>query len=164
MEVIHVKALVIYATRYGNTRKIAEAIGDGLKTALEVDVLDIEHVVAAQVVAADLLVIGGPTEAHGVTPPVKDFMRRIGGAFEGKTVATFDTRLAHARILTGSAASGIAAALRRSGAWMIEPAESFMVKGKEPELEAGQLARALAWGRELAMRMPTATPELVEAR
>lgn len=157
------KALVIYATRYGNTRKIAKAIGDGLDGALEVEVLDIEHALPAQIIAADLVVIGGPTEVHGVTPPVKEFMHRIGAGFEGKTVATFDTRLPQARILTGSAAIGIAAALRKAGAWMIEPAESFTVKGQEPQLEAGELARAVAWGRELATRMPTATPVMVGA-
>ena len=151
-------ALVIYATRYGNTKMVAQAIADGLKTGADVAVLDIEHVLPAQVVGADLVVIGGPTEAHGVTPPMKAFMRGVGRGFDGKPVATFDTRLPAARILTGSAAIGIAAMLRKAGAHVIEPAESFIVRGKEPQLEGGEQARALAWGRELVTRVPVAAP------
>ncbi len=158
------RALVIYGTRYGNTAKVAEAIGDGLKTVAGVDVMSIDQALPAHVVAADLVVVGGPTEAHGVTPPLKEFLRGMRGAFEGKHVAAFDTRLAAARLLTGSAAAGIAGALRKAGANVLEPEESFLVRGKEPQLEAGEVARALAWGRELALRMPAAATAAVGAR
>ena len=68
------KALVIYGTRYGNTQRVAEAIGDGLKSAFAVEVLPIDGVSPVQVTGADLLVIGGPTEAHGTTPALKAFI------------------------------------------------------------------------------------------
>src|SRR5438270_13107561 len=97
------KALVIYGTRYGNTQKIAEAIGDGLKPAFAVDVLPIDGMTPAQVMAADLLVIGGPTEAHGMTPALRTFVDGISFALDGKPVAAFDTRRGIARILSGSA-------------------------------------------------------------
>jgi len=147
------KALVIYGTRYGNTQKIAEAIGEGLKAACFVEVLPVDGMTPAQVTAADLLVIGGPTEGHGMTQPMKTFVDGMSFALDGKAVAAFDTRIGIARILSGSAASGIEAHLRRAGAKVIAEEGSFIVKGKQPELEAGELARAQAWGKDLAARI-----------
>jgi len=147
------KALVIYGTRYGNTQRIAEAIGDGLKPAFAVEVLPIDGVSPAQVTAADLLVIGGPTEAHGITPALKAFVDGMSFALDGKPVAAFDTRVGIARIFSGSAAAGIEAHMRRAGARVIAGEGSFIVKGKQPELEPGELDRAQAWGRDLAARI-----------
>jgi len=147
------KALVIYGTRYGNTQRVAEAIGEGLKPAFFVEVLPIDGVSPAQVTAADLLVIGGPTEAHGMTQSLKSFVEGMSFALDGKPVAAFDTRIGIARILSGSAATGIEAHLRRAGAKVISEEGSFIVKGKQPELEAGELDRAHAWGEDLAARI-----------
>lgn len=147
------KALVVYGTRYGNTQKIAEAIGDGLKSAFAVDVLPIDGVTPAQVTAADLLVLGGPTEAHGMTAALKAFVDGMSFSLEGKPVAAFDTRIGVAKIFSGSAASGIDAHLRRAGAKVIADDGSFIVKGKQPELEPGELARALLWGKDVAAKI-----------
>ncbi len=154
------KALVIYGTRYGNTQKIAEAIGDGLKPAFSVEVLPVEGVAPAQVTAADLLVIGGPTEGHGMTPALRSFVDGMAFALDGKPVAAFDTRIGIARFFSGSAAAGIEAHLRRAGAKVIAEEGSFVVKGKQPELETGELARAKAWAKDVAGRMTSlaATP------
>jgi len=80
---------------------------------------------------------------------------------DGKAVAAYDTRVDMARILTGSAAAGIASGLRRAGARVVASDGSFLVKGKPAELEAGELARAAEWGRTLAR---TVAPEPVAAR
>ena len=152
------KALVIYGSRYGNTRRIAEAIGEGLKPAFAVEVLPTDGVTPMQLTAADLLVIGGPTEAHGMTPVLRTFVDGMTFALEGKAVAAFDTRLDVARIFSGSAASGIGAHLRRAGAKVIAGEGSFLVKGKQPELEPGELDRATAWGKELAAKILALAP------
>jgi flavodoxin len=151
-------ALVIYGSRYGNTQHIAEAIADGLKDAMAVDVIDVEKATPALVKAADLVVVGGPTEAHGITPPLKAWIDSAAIALEGKKAAAFDTRLDFARIITGSAAKGIGAHLRTAGATLITDDESFLVKGKQPQLEPGELSRAVAWGREVAAKAGVQTP------
>ncbi len=152
------KALVIYGTRYGNTQKIAEAVGEGLRSEFFVEVLPVDGVTPAQVTAADLLVIGGPTEAHGMTQGLKSFVDGMSFALDGKPVAAFDTRIGVARIFSGSAATGIEAHLRRAGAKVIADEGSFIVKGKQPELEAGELDRAQAWGKDLAVRITSIAP------
>jgi len=49
-----------------------------------------------------------------------------------------------------AAAAGIAARRRRSGARVVEPEGSFLVTRQGPELEPGQLERAVAWAETVA--------------
>ncbi|HZQ49993.1 MAG TPA: flavodoxin domain-containing protein [Candidatus Dormibacteraeota bacterium] len=164
--------LIVYGTRYGNTQRIAEAIGDGLKAAGPVEVLHLDAATPAHVRQADLVVVGGPTEAHSATPELKSWISGLAFVLDGKAVAAYDTRVDMARIITGSAASGIASRLRRAGARVVASDGSFIVKGKaaehkgdpkarEYELGAGELARAAEWGRTLAR---TVAPEPALAR
>jgi flavodoxin len=141
--------LVVYGTRYGNTQRIAEAIGDGLKDAGPVEVLSLEAATPAHVRSADFLVVGGPTEAHGATPALKTWIDGLAYVLDGKPVAVYETRLDIASFLSGSAAAGIQAHLRRAGATVVAAGGSFLVKGKQPELQPGELERAVEWGRRL---------------
>lgn len=61
---------VIYESMFGNTRAIALAIAEGLApfgTVVAANVNDPRALEAARL--ADLLVLGGPTHAHGMTRP-----------------------------------------------------------------------------------------------
>jgi flavodoxin len=158
---IEMNTLVVYGTRYGNTQQVAEAIGDGLKDAGPVEVLSLESATPTHVRSSDLVVLGGPTEAHRATPALRSWIDGLAFVLEGKPVAVFDTRLGYARILSGSAGAGIEARLRRVGARVVAAYASFLVKGKQPELQPGEFARAVEWGRELAHVI---APEPVAAR
>jgi hypothetical protein len=62
------QAFVVYESMYGNTAKIAEAIGRGLTEAdMTVRVVPFQQLAVEQVVDADLLIVGGPTHAHGMS-------------------------------------------------------------------------------------------------
>lgn len=143
------KSLVMYATRHGNTRAIADAIASALAARGQViisDVNDVERIDPG----IDLVVVGGPTEGHGMTGPVIDFFDRMApGAVAGVAAAAFDTRLRWPRVLSGSAAVAITNRLRHAGANLVREPESFLVTMK-PELEPGEAERAAAWATELA--------------
>ena len=148
------KSIVIYASRYGNTRRIAEAITEALLTHGEAQMFPADEVLPILPRGTDLVVIGGPTEAHRMTRPVVRLFARMGrGALQDMAAAAFDTRLRGSRMLTGSAGSGVARKLRRAGARVIVPEESFFVKNEaDPEgaeLEPGELERATAWAESL---------------
>src|SRR4029079_8676747 len=61
------KAVVIYESMYGNTHKIANAIAEGLRWHGEAVVVPIGDADASLLSDADLVVVGGPTHAHGMS-------------------------------------------------------------------------------------------------
>jgi len=96
-----------------------------------------------------------------MTKPVARLFARMGRrVLQGMAGAAVDTRLRGSRMLTGSAGSGVARKLRRAGARLIVPAESFFVRSRasseQPELEPGELERAATWAESLATLLTVA--------
>ena len=159
------KTIVIYASRYGNTRKVAEAIASALQPRGSTLLLAADDTPGYLPQGTDLVIIGGPTEQHGMTEVIARLFARLGtDALSGVAAAAFDTRLRWPRWLSGSAAAGITHRLRAAGARVIAPEESFFIKGAmgtgghdTAELDAGELERAAAWAVSLAESMRATT-------
>jgi flavodoxin len=150
-------SVVIYASRSGNTRRVAEAIADVLGQAGAVAVYPVESA-PVEFGEADLVAIGGPTEGHGMTPAVKEYLTRLPMAnVARRAVAAFDTRLAWPLILSGSAAAGIADRLRELGGDLVVAPESFIVD-RTPALKPGELERAATWASDVVALMAGRTP------
>ena len=166
------RAVVVYESMFGNTHRVADAIGRGLETGAEALVLPVDDAEGDLVFAADLLIVGGPTHVRGLSRPrtrdaaldmagkpgnrlaldthahgagLREWLGSLGHA--GGRAAAFDTRLAYP--LSGRASKGIARELGRRGYSMVAPPESFVVT-KGNALVAGEEERAVAWGRRLA--------------
>lgn len=152
------KALVVYDSRSGYTEAIARAIGDALAGPLEVTVARVGEPVTHDLTELALLVVGGPTEAHGATPAMREWLDGLAGsALRGIPAAAFDTRLHWPKLLSGSAAELIAARLRKEGCHLVAKPESFMVQGKEnPAPGPDELAHVAAWATVVldAMAVP----------
>ena len=146
------KTFVVYDSVYGNTEKIAHAIGDAIPG--EVRVLRVGQVKAGDLEAVDLLIIGSPTHGALPTEAVQRLVEKIGPpAREGAQVATFDTRLTW-KILErwgGFAAPKMAERLKEKGWALAGAPEGFFVKGlKKGPLKRGEAERATAWAKEIA--------------
>ena len=155
-------ALVLYDSKYGNTERIAEAIALALQEALPTRLTSVDGVedCSEALVGVDLLVVGGPTHAHGVSQPLKDPLKCLGNhSLLGMRAAAFDTRVHGPRLATGSAAVRLERLLRHRGAWVVVPPQSFLVQGTEGPLDEGELERARTWAREVlhaaGVRLPT---------
>jgi flavodoxin len=145
-------ALVLYDSQFGNTERIAEAITLVLQEVLTTRLGTTTEIgdCAEALHDVDLLVVGGPTQAHGVSPNLKPSLECLGErSLHGVRAAVFDTRLHGPRFVTGSAAVRLARMLRRRGAWIVVPPASFIVGGREGPLDAGEVDRARAWAREV---------------
>jgi len=148
--------LIIYDSAFGNTEKIAKAIG----AALGAPVLRVHEVRPEQLTGLDALIVGSPTQAFQALKTVKVFLQTLpAGALHGVKVASFDTRVdvkaVNSCLLTllvrlfGYAAAPIAAQLTKKGGSLAITPAGFIVEGKEGPLSAGEVERAVLWARQL---------------
>ncbi len=147
------KSVVIYASHAGNTQRIAEAVAATLRRHGSVELMKVDQAPASVPKDTDLLVVGGPTEGHGITPDLVAFFDGLApGALDGVACVAFDTRLHWPHWLSGSAADRIVERLEASGARIVAQPESFIVSMK-PLLEPGEGDRASAWAEALVGRL-----------
>jgi len=146
------KALVGYDSKYGNTEKLARVIAGELQVhGMTVEAPAISEVGPDALTGIDLLVIGGPTQAHGMSPGMRAFFKGLGPkSLQSVRAAAFDTRYRKAQLLTGSAAHKIAGQMGKHGAKVVLPPESFFVAHAEGPLEDGELERARRWAATIS--------------
>jgi NAD(P)H dehydrogenase (quinone) len=87
------KALIVYYSRSGNTRKMAETIAEGVKKEeVAVDVRDVKDVTPDDLRAFDAIVVGSPTYYGSMAAEIKklfDDSIRFHGKLDGKIGAAF---------------------------------------------------------------------------
>lgn len=148
------KTLVIYDSYFGNTEKVANAIGAELET-VPVHVKEFQN---SQLEDIDLLIVGSPTRAFSPSVNIKNFLNKLPD-IEGIKVGAFDTRIeaekAPSKILRffvkifGYAAKPILKKLeKRGGKKVLEPI-GFYVDDTEGPLREGEIERAKEWVGEL---------------
>lgn len=171
------RTVIVYESMFGNTHAIAAAIAEGLRPSGEVLLVPVGDADRDTIGEADLIVVGGPTHAHGMTraqsrqsarewperpgasvhldpsaaepgPGIRDWLDAL-PRVAGRRAAAFDTRINFPALLSGRASQGIANGLRGHGLELIAPPESFLVT-KDSALVAGEQQRALEWGTALA--------------
>ena len=71
------KALVVYDSFYGNTEKIAVAIGAALGSAEDVTVLRVSQVKPEQLAGLNLLIVGSPTRKFSPSPVIVKLVKSI---------------------------------------------------------------------------------------
>ena len=169
------KSIVVFESMFGNTERVARAIAEGLQRCGDVELVEVGDADPA-LDFVDLLVVGGPTHAFGMSREstradaqrqagdsvlvsrhggVREWAAQLAGVQAG-ALATFDTKAHKARHLPGCA-RGLAKTLRRRGYTLAVPAESFLVEDVRGPLTDGELARASRWGAELGQRVVAAT-------
>jgi hypothetical protein len=174
--------LVLYESMYGNTHAIAEAIAEGARSSGEAAVIPVHQATADLVAWADLVFVGGPTHARGMSTEasrlnataaaaqpdgwseialdasagasgVREWLDGVSGA-DGKPAIAYDTRVVAPSLLTGRAASGIEKGLRGHGFRIVAKAESFMIDTHQ-RLRFGEVDRARKWGARMAASVGT---------
>ena len=167
------RALMVYESMFGNSRMVAAAIADGLRSrgcaAAAVDVTLADPVRALE---ADLLVVGAPTHAWSlsrvrtradavrqgapatqVAKGLREWILALEPDGTRPLVAVFDTRVAKVRRLpaAGRTASRL---VRRRGLRVLGQPQGFLVEDVRGPLLTGELERAEGWGRDLSAHLP----------
>ena len=95
------KIIVVYASVFGNTKRVAETIGEGMKEieGTEVVVKKIKDVEPEEVLDYDVILIGSPNHMGGPTRSVKKLIDALGKlGLEGKSL----TRLLNSQVFPWS--------------------------------------------------------------
>ena len=154
-------ALIVYDSVFGNTEKVAQAMGGALSSQMDAAVRKVGDVDPQQVTGVQLLIVGSPTRAFSPTPATKNFLKSIPkNGLEGVKVAAFDTRVSIEEVdspilnvfvkIFGYAAQPIARQLEKRGGELTLPPEGFIVGGTEGPMKTGELERAASWAEQAA--------------
>jgi len=148
------KALVVYDSLFGNTKKIAEAIEEGLSKIYDSKLMSVKDVRLTDIEDLQILIIGSPTHGGRYSEPVKAFFETLPDkSLEGIKASSFDTSIPvddkgwFIRMLIrtfGYAAPRISKELSKKGA-SIMGSETFWVLDREGPLKDGETERARSW-------------------
>jgi flavorubredoxin len=144
--------LIVYGTQFGTTERLARAMGDALATDHAVRILRPREAAAVDGAEVDLVIVGTPTQMHGIRLLVRPFLAALEVRdYRDVAAAAFDTRMPGSLEQTGSAADGIARHLIDAGCRLVRPPEGFVVVGMQGPLADGEEARGVAWARDAAL-------------
>lgn len=156
--------LVVYESAFGNTREVAQAVAAGLGEGTEV--VDVGSAPPLGELDVELLVLGGPTHAFGMSRPqtredaagrgghppstgIREWLEAADRA--SLRVATFDTHTRKPNF-PGTASKAAAKQLRALGCTLVTDPEKFWVHGDRGPLLDGEQDRAQQWGAGLISR------------
>ena len=155
------KSLIVYDSLYGNTEKVAEAVGSVFGKSGKV--LHLDGVNVSDLKDQDLLIVGSPTHGGMPTPALQAFLKKIpANSLKGVRVAAFDTRFAAEeqgiglRLLMkiiNFAAPRIAKSLTSKGGILVADPEGFIVEEKSGPLKKGELKRAADWAQNISKKV-----------
>ena len=149
--------LVVYDSVFGNTEKIAQAVGGAFGE--NAQVVKVQEAGSVDLSSIDLLLVGSPTRGFRPTEGTTNYLNGLkSGSLVGKKAAAFDTRIPIESISNkflrwmvkrgGYADKTIVKLLEKTGANVIASA-GFVVLESEGPLAEGELERAAEWAKSL---------------
>ncbi len=149
--------LVVYDTKFGSTRKVAERIAQTLNG----KALNVSQVNNDILNNINFLIIGSPTHGGRPTPQIDNFITNFPQEILKKIqFASFDTRfelkdlgfLLKLLVKTiGYASEKISNKLAGYGAEVVGKPQGFYVERNEKSLKKGELDRVILWSKKIAL-------------
>ena len=152
------KIFVVYESKYGNTKRVAEAIVKGTQRVEGTETLlsEIKGVDLNTITSFDALVIGGPNHMGGPTRGVKKFIDKIGKlSLADKRFAVFDT---YSGGDFEKATKKMEQRMREKAPAMkaVAPSLSIKVDGMKGPITEGGLPKAEEFGMQIATQLKIA--------
>ncbi len=149
------KIIVVYESKYGNTKRVAEAIVQGLQRVegTEPTLSEIKAVDPKAISNYDAVVVGGPNHMGGPTRGVKKFIDNVSKlSLEGKRFALFDTYI---REDFEKAAKKMEQRVHEKAPAMkmVAPVLSIKVEGMKGPIAEGELPKAEEFGTKIASQL-----------
>jgi menaquinone-dependent protoporphyrinogen IX oxidase len=151
-----VKVFVVYDTKYGNTKLVAEKIVEGMREVegIETVITDVNDVNFEEVAGSDAVLIGSPNHFDRPARGIDAFIDKLGKLDKKmRWLAVFDTHLAEDNGAHTKMEQRIGEKV--SGSKLITPSLSIKVEGMEGPIVGGELPKCVDFGRKIANQLKT---------
>ncbi len=149
------KAIVVYESKYGNTKFVAETIIDGMREipGIEIVLNELKEVDLNQLVDFDAILVGSPNHIGNATRGIRKFIDNLGKLIlKGKLIAFFDTYLSKDfEKATKKMEKKISE--RAPGLKLAAPGLSIRVEGMKGPITEGELSKCKEFGVKIATRI-----------
>ena len=150
------RVLIVFDTRYGNTKLVAETIAEGIEDVVKADVIlrELAQVEPAELAEYELVLIGSPNHYSAPTKGIKEFIDGLEEIIlDGKRGAVFDTYLGagfHERAVKQMEKRMNEKA---SGLQLMSPGLSIRVEKNRGPIVDGELPRCKDFGKKIALQL-----------
>ena len=155
-----VKVLVVYESKWGNTKTAAETIVEGMKqvSGIETTINKLKEVKLDRIIEFDAILIGSPNHIGNATGGIRKFINKLGKLqLKGKCIAFFDTYLGGDYETTvkkmEKKATGKLPELE-----LLIPGLSIRVKGMKGPIAEGELPKCKEFGAKIATQLSNRVP------
>lgn len=141
--------LLVYVTKSGNTRLVAEAIADGARSmGLEARAADLRDIETADILCADVVAIGSPTYEQRMLPIIEKLIDSLDSKkCRGKPGIAFGSYG-----WSGEAPIFIAKRMRELGFDVLDPVMRVQYKPNDKDIEACERL-----GKDIALKLKSLT-------
>jgi flavodoxin len=161
------KTLIVYLSKFGNTRRLAEAVTAVTKQAGEAHLISMDQLAASSFEGVDLVVMATPTHGFAVPQEVRSVLGSLPrGILAGKSVAAFDTTVKPWPLRLMRASPKLLRQLRGLGGKPVAPPQTFYVQTRNPQktseidlLLEGEIDRARQWAGKIVEQSATVVQE-----
>ena len=159
MVIIMAKVIVVYESKYGNTKHVAETIIEGMSKVegIEIVIRELKEVDLNKIPDYDVILIGSPNHYGGPTKGVKGFVDNLGKLnLNGKLFAVFDTYLGkRSDYFFEKALKKMEKRINEKVPELkqIAPGLSIKVQGMKGPLVEGELPKCKEFGKKIATQL-----------
>ena len=149
------KVIVVYESKYGNTKLVAEKITEGMRgvAGIETVLAELKEVDLSQLVGFDAILVGSPNHIGGATRSIRKFIDALGKLnLEGNLAAVFDTYLG------GDFEKAVKKMEKQisekaPGLKLAAPGLSIRVEGMKGPITEGELPKCKEFGVKIATQL-----------
>jgi flavorubredoxin len=147
------KVFILYDSKYGNTKTVAENILESLKQVedIEVDINYIKDIDPHSVISYDALILGAPNHMASPSRAMKSFVDKLAKLnVKAKSLAVFGTYSGRIR-LTDRAVKKMEKIVEKAmpNLKLLSPSLSIRVKGVTGPVADGELPKCQEFGRRI---------------
>ena len=145
------KVVLLYESKYGNTKRVASAIAEKMQRVggMEVTLTALKVVDIEDIANCDVILLGGPTHFGGPTRGVRKFIDAVGKRnVNGKSVAVFDTYMGE-DFEKGVRKMEEQIRAKAPGLKLLAPGLSIRVEGMKGPIVEGELVKCKDFVKQL---------------